>query len=166
MKTTFLVGSLAVALLAGGLTVLYTHAADTSNSDTSTTDTQRPRHGGKLLARAKSTLGITDEQAAQIKAQFKSEKKNITSLLTRLHDSRIDLRNAIQSADASEATVRAASAKLATVESDMAVERLKLHSKIAPLLTSDQQKKLQDMEASADQFVDLVINRIGRRLAE
>jgi len=160
MKTTFLVGSLAVALLAGGLTVLHTHAADSSG------DTQRPLRGGKLLERARAKLGITDEQAAQIKAQFKSEKDNLTSLLTRLHDSRSDLRHAIQSVDANESTVRAASAKVAGVEADMAVERLKLHTKIAPILTSDQQKKLQDMEASADQFVDRAINRIGNRLAQ
>jgi len=164
MKTTFLVGSLAVALLAGGLTVFYSHAAD--NSSTST-DSQRPMmRGGKLLERAKAKLGVTDEQAAQIKAQFKSEKENITSILTRMHDSRIDLRHAIQTADANESTVRAASAKVAAVEADMAVERLKLHNKIAPLLTNDQQKKLQDMEANADQFVDAVINRIGNRLAQ
>jgi Spy/CpxP family protein refolding chaperone len=159
MKTkSLLVLSLAAALVAGGFTVLNAPAANA---------TGRPGAGhGRLLERAKEKLGLTDEQAAQIKAILKSEKENLTGLMTRLHDVRSGLREAIRSANATEASVRSASAKVAAVEADLAVERLKLYGKISPILTDDQRAKLADLAQRMDELVDSVIARAGERLAE
>ncbi|HEX4343890.1 MAG TPA: Spy/CpxP family protein refolding chaperone [Verrucomicrobiae bacterium] len=157
MKTKLLVGTLAAALLAGGLIVLNTHAAE----DTVAPDTK----GAHRLERIKDQLGLTDAQAAQIKAQLKSEKKNIVSLVAHLQDARQDLRHSIRDGEATEESVRASAAKVASAEADMAVERMKLHGKIMPLLSSDQQKKLQDLEARADKFVERMVKRTNERLA-
>jgi Spy/CpxP family protein refolding chaperone len=160
MKTSkWLIITLAAALTAGGFIAYNAHAAEKNAAP------QRPFRG-RLLERAKEKLGLTDEQAVQIKAVLKSEKDNITSLLTRLQDAHAGLREAIQSSDATEASVRVAAAKVAAVEADMAVERLKLHGKISPMLTAEQQAKISEFHSRVDEFMDGAIDRIGKRLAE
>ncbi len=160
MKTSkWLIITLAAALTAGGFIAYTAHAAEKNVA------LQRPFRG-RLLERAKEKLGLTDEQAAQIKAVLKSEKDNITSLLTRLHDARAGLRGAIQASGATEASVRVAAAKVAAVQADMAVERLKLHGKISAILTAEQQAKISEFHSRVDEFMDGAIDRIGKRLAE
>jgi len=155
MKTlTWFAITLAAAVTAGGLTSLNAYAADAP--------AQRPLRG-RLLERAKEKLGLTDDQIAQIKAELAPEKQNLQNLLTRLHEVRVGLRNAIQAPDATEASVRVAAAKVASVEADFAVERLKLHGKISPILTAGQRQKLGQFQARVDEFVDGAINRIGER---
>jgi Spy/CpxP family protein refolding chaperone len=150
--------TLAAALVAGGLWTLEAQVAD----KTSATDAGR----GRLLERVKQKLDLTDEQAAQIKAVLKADKDNLTTQLTRLHDARMALRSAIQAPDATEASVRAASAKVAAVEADLAVERLRLHGKISPILTDEQREKLSQLQTRADDFVDRLIDRVNERLSE
>jgi Spy/CpxP family protein refolding chaperone len=158
MKTfKWLALTLAVALSAGGVFVLTSRAAEAA--------AQRPL-AGKLRERAKEKLGLTDSQIGQIKQQLKSEKDNITTLLTRLHDARATLRAEIQKTDASETSVREAAAKLSAVESDLAVERLKLHGKISPILTADQREKLSQLQAGLDLLVSRAIERADKKLAE
>src|SRR5262245_19312575 len=89
--------TLAAALAAGGLWTLEAQSVD-----------RAPAPGaahGRLLERAKQKLGLTDDQAAQIKSILKADKDNLTGELTRLHDSRTALRAAIQAPDATEASV-------------------------------------------------------------
>jgi Spy/CpxP family protein refolding chaperone len=150
--------ALAAALAVGGLFAVNSNAANARK-------TERPAQG-RLLQRAKEKLGITDEQAAQIKAVLKGEKETLTGLTARMHEARMELRGAIRATDANETSVRAASAKVAVVEADLAVERLRLFSKISPILTDEQRAKLNDMESQMDDFVDRAVNRAGQRLSE
>jgi len=150
--------TLAAALAVGGLSTLATNAAETPAPN-------GPLHG-QLRERIKGKLGLTDDQIAQIKTQLKSEKDNISSLMTRLHDAHGALRVEIQKSDATETSVREAAAKLAAVESDLAVERLKLHGKISPILTDEQRAKLGQFEAGVDRLVNHAINRVHERLSE
>src|SRR5205807_2607127 len=94
---------LAVTVAAGGLVVFNASAAKAANGE--------GRSRGRLLERAKEKLGVSDDQAAQIKAILKADKDSITSLMSRMHEARAGLRGAIQSTDATEASVRAAAAK-------------------------------------------------------
>ena len=149
--------ALAAAVAVGGLS-MTSRAAGAAKAD-------RPVRG-RLLQNAKKKLGITDDQAAQIKAVLKADKENITSLIQRMRDAREELRAAIRSADANESSVRAASAKVAAVEADVAVERMKLHSKIAPILTDEQRAKLSEMGSKLDAMIDRAIDRAGQRLSE
>jgi Spy/CpxP family protein refolding chaperone len=159
MKTSkWLVITLAAAVAAGGLFTLTTRAENPAAA--------RGQFRGRLLERAKEKLGLSDAQVTQIKAVLKGDKVNPTSLLARLHAARAGLRSAIQAPDATEASVRAASAKVAAAEADLAVERLRLFGKISPILTEDQRAKLSEMQSRLDEFADGVINRIGERLAE
>lgn len=159
MKTSkSLAPFLAALITLGG--ILAVHAASPK-----TTAAERPAHG-RLLARAKEKLGLTDEQVSQIRAILKEDKQNLMNLFSRMHEARTGLRDAIHSADANESSVRAASAKVANVEADLAVERLKLFGKISPILTADQRAKLQELQAQLDDFVEGLINRMGNKVAE
>ncbi len=131
-------------------------------------DTEQPSHPmrGHLMERVKEKLGVTDEQAAKIKAELGAEKENLKNLFTKLHEARASLREAIQSDKATEASVRAASAKVAAVQADFAVERLKIHGRISPILTDEQREKLKEIEAKLDEVVESAIDRIGQHLSD
>lgn len=155
MKNKFLLCALAAALVAGGFVATKSFAAE--NAVTAPA-------GGRLMQRIAAKLNLTSDQRTQIKAVITAEKDTLAPLLTALHDSRKDLRAAIRASDASEASVRAAAAEVAAAEADLAVERMKLYGKIAPILTDAQRQQLADLQARADEFVDNVIARFGAGL--
>jgi len=154
--TKWLPLTVAVALGALGLS-FNTGAADSGAP-------QRPGRG-RFLERAKEKLALTDEQLDQIKAELQADRETLKSLILRLHEARTGLRDAIQAADATEASVRAAAAKVGTAQTELAVERFKLFGRINPILTEEQREKVKQFQAQIDEFVDGAINRLGERLA-
>ena len=128
-------------------------------------DTNAPAHG-RFLQRLADSLNLTDDQKAQIKTILRSEKDTLKPLLGQLHSARENLRAAIQASGANETTVRAASARVAAVEADLAVERRNMFAKIAPLLTDDQRQQLGEFEQRADDFADQAIARARDRLGD
>jgi Spy/CpxP family protein refolding chaperone len=148
--------TVAAGLVAGGLIVCNSRAAESGVGP--------GRFRGQMLERAKERLGLTDEQIARIKDELKADKDTLKDIVSRLHEARTGLRSAIQSADATEATVRAASAKVAAVEADLAIERMKLHSRISPILTDEQKEKVKAFQSRIDEFVDGLVNRMGDRI--
>ena len=146
----------AAAIIAGGLT--SAPAQDTNDSAAGT----RPGRG-QILQRIAKKLNLTDDQKSQIKAVWGGEKDTLKSLFGQLHDARKNLRAAIHAAGAKEADVRAASAKTASVEADLAVERMKLYGKIAPILTDQQRRKIADFEPRFDNVVGGAIARLDER---
>ena len=155
MKTSkLLTMATAVVIIAGGLT--NTPAQNTNESTAGT----RPGHG-QILQRLAKKLNLTDHQKTEIKSVLVADKDTLLLLLGQLHDARRNLRAAIRASDASEASVRAASARVAGVEADFAVERKKLYGRIAPILTDEQRRKISDLEQRADSLVDRAIARIG-----
>jgi protein CpxP len=157
MKTIkLLTMATAAAIVVGGLTRVP--AQNTNDSATST----RPGRG-QILQRIAKKLNLTDDQKSQIKAVLVADKDPLKTLLGQLHDARKNLRAAIRASDANEAAVRAASARVAGVEADLAVERMKLYGKIAPILTDEQRRKITDLEQQADSFADSAIARMGEQ---
>jgi protein CpxP len=154
MNTKFLTLIAAGLLVASGLTPHL--LADDSPSNT-------PPHG-RIFERIAERLNLTPDQRAQIKAILAGDKDTLRSLLDQLHDARANLRTAIRAADASESSVRTASAKVAGVEADLAVERMKLYGRIAPILTDDQRRKISELEQTADEFVEHAIAQVGSGL--
>ncbi|MDB6015751.1 MAG: hypothetical protein JWR19_240 [Pedosphaera sp.] len=127
-----------------------------------------PRKGlrGQFLERAKEKLGLTDEQMGKIKTELGAEKGTLSGLLTSLHDARVGLREVIQKNGATESEIRAASAKVAAVEADLAVERAKLYGRISPILTAEQLAKVSEFQQRVDDFMDDAIKSLGERLAQ
>jgi periplasmic protein CpxP/Spy len=148
--------TLAAAVAVGGY--FTSQAAENSTSPAS-------RHG-RILQHIKDKLDLSDDQVTQIREVLKSDRSNLTDLLARLHSARKDMRSVIHSGEATEASVRSASAKVAVVEADLAVERLRLFGKISPILTDAQREKLSQLEAKLDDAIDQVIQRMNAKLAE
>src|SRR5262249_41677885 len=96
----------------------------------------------------------------------KSEKDNIRPLMQRMHEARTAVRDAIHAAGATEASVRVAAAKVADVQADLAVERLKLFAKISPILTEEQRAKLKELRSQRAELRDHVMKRFEKRFAE
>lgn len=158
MKTKFFLLTLAAAILAAGLFATTTTFAAGKNGAV-------PLRG-KMLQRIAEKLQLTDDQKSQIKTILAGEKDTVKPLLAALHETKKNLRDTIHASDANEASVRAAAAKVGSAEADLAVERLKLYGKIAPILTDEQKQKIATFEQRADEFVDNAIERIGAGLAE
>jgi Spy/CpxP family protein refolding chaperone len=156
MKNKVLIATLAAALVAGGFMVTQNNA----RAGETPISAGAGSHRG-WLQRIADRLDLTPDQRAQIKGVLDREKDNLTPLLSSVHEARKNLRAAIRAEDASESAVRAAAAEVAAAESNLAVERMKLYGKIAPILTDAQRQQLAEMQQKADEFVDNVINGIG-----
>jgi periplasmic protein CpxP/Spy len=154
MKTNFSI--IAAVIVACGLTTAKTFAADNSATPAR----------GHFFQRIAGRLNLTDDQKARIQTALNGEKETLATLLGQLHEARKNLREAIQSTAANETAVRAASARVAAVEGDLAVERMKIFGKIAPVLTDEQRRQISESEQRADEFVDNAIAQIGDGLAE
>jgi Spy/CpxP family protein refolding chaperone len=156
MKTNkWITLTLAAALNLGGWLTTPSLAADAA----------MPAHRG-FFQRIAQRLNLTDDQKAQIKTILRSEKDTLKPMLGRLHTARENLRAAIQAGDANETSVRAASAQVAAVEADLAVERMKIYGKIAPILTDEQRQQISDFQQRADDFTDQAIAHTGDGLAK
>ena len=121
---------------------------------------------GRYLNRLAQRLNLSDDQKAQIKSILQAEKDTLKDLRTQLRSSRESLRDTIQAANANESSVRIASAKVAAVEANLAVERMKIFARIAPLLTDEQLQELKDLENRADAFVNQAVSQTGENPAK
>lgn len=157
MKTKYFI-ALAAAVAVGGFVIYQAKAVERAGAG-------RLR-SGPILQRIAEKLNLSDDQRTQIKTALQGEQDVLKGLFTRLHETRKGLREAIHASGADERSVRAASAKVAAVEADLAVERLKLHGKISPILTDEQREKVTEMETHVDEFVDQLISRLGERRTE
>ena len=159
MKTKIILIAAAAAFIAGGLISTASPAVDSS------APAATPLRG-HMLKRIAEKLNLTGDQKSQIKNILGGEKDTLQELLGRLHDARKNLHAAIQAGDANESSVRAASARVAGAEADLAVERMKLFGQIAPVLTAEQRQKISEFSQRMDDFADNVIAHIGEGLAE
>ena len=146
---------LAAALNLGGFLTATSFGAEST----------APAHRG-YLHRIAQRLNLTDDQKAQIKTVLQAEKGTVKDLRTQLRAARENLRSTIQATDANETSVRDASARVAAVQANLAVERMKIFAKITPILTREQRQELTDVEQRADAFVDWAIARASETSAE
>ena len=144
--------TLAAALNVGGFLTTTALGAETA----------APAHHGYVY-RIAQRLNLTDDQKAQIKAILQTEKSTLRDLRTQLRAAHENLQSTIQSTGATETAVRDASARVAAVEANLAVERMKIFSKIAPILTDEQLQELKDLEQRANAFLDQATRHAGER---
>lgn len=123
---------------------------------------ERPR--GQILERIREKLDLSDDQVSQIKAELGAERDTLKTLISKLHEARVGVREAIRATNASETSVRAAAAKVGAAQADLAVERFKLYGRINPILTDEQREKVKQWESQIDDWVEGAVNRLGERL--
>jgi Spy/CpxP family protein refolding chaperone len=133
-KITWIVA--AVLFAAGGLCVYQAYAAKSGGMGSGGGSFR-----GLLGQRIAEKLNLTEDQIGQIKKVRNEEKDYVLAKLSELHKARIEMRGVIQQqtgGKVDEKAVRAAHAKVAAVEADLAVERAKVYAKISPVLTQEQ----------------------------
>jgi Spy/CpxP family protein refolding chaperone len=121
------------------------------------------RFHGLIAQRIAEKLGLNDGQIVEIKKVRNEEKAYVLAKLSDLHKARVDMRNVIQqqTGKVDEKAVRAAHAKVAAVEADLAVERAKIYAKISPILTPEQRDKVTEFQKRKDENVDWFLKNIG-----
>jgi len=126
-------------------------AAQTQGEHGHGCDKGRQHRGHRFFARLAKKLALTDQQKVQVKEMFKENRAQAKPLFTSLMTEKRQLRTLIQSGSADEAAIRAQSAKVAALQSDLAVQRAKGAKQFLALLTPDQQAKLKALQASRAQ---------------
>ena len=150
---------------APGITRAQSGSQTSAQDQTQAAPAAPAQHEGRMHGAMKG-LNLTDDQKAQIKTILRAEKNTLQPLLSQLHAARENLRATIQAGDANETTVRAASAQVAAVEADLAVERMKIYGKIAPVLTNEQRQQISDFRQRADDFTDQAISHAAEGPAQ
>jgi Spy/CpxP family protein refolding chaperone len=92
-------------------------------------------------------LDITDAQHTQIKAVMQKEHATMKPLMTQLHQMHAQLKQ-YEEGTYDEAKVTALVSQQAQTLVQLKVQESRIHSEIYQLLTSDQQAKLKEIEAT------------------
>lgn len=134
--------------------------AQTDGGDTAQVQTQHEHHHQhkqrcekkrhhffRKLARE---LGLTDKQKADAKVILKKNREQNKPLREALFKERRALRSLVMSGSSDEAAIRAQSAKVASVEADLAVRRAGGAKQLIALLTPDQVAKLKKLQEKWD----------------
>ena len=94
-------------------------------------------------------LDLSDAQKQQVRDIMQRHREQSRGTMERLQQAMQAQRAAINQVPVNEAAVRQASAALAAVEADSAVEEARLHADIFSILTVEQQEKAKQLEAQA-----------------
>ncbi len=120
---------------------------------------------GRVVERLAS-LGVTDQQKAQIKAVLRKHQPAVEPLVQQFVAEKRELRDTIRADKLDERAICAQTAKVAQVGADLAVERARIVQELRPILTPEQIEKLKEMQADFDDRIDFVLHRIAKRIAE
>jgi len=94
-------------------------------------------------------LDLSDAQKQQVRDIMQRHREQSRATMERLQQAMQAQRAAINQVPVNEAAVRQASASLAAVQADAAVEEARLHADIFSILTVEQQEKAKQLEAQA-----------------
>ena len=140
-----------------GASVLDSHAEGTdTGSGQAVAPSQGPRHG--LFA----SLGLTDDQKAQIKGIFQNHRTAAAPLVQQVRAQRKQLRILIETAPVDEAAIRAQAAQVSAVKAELDVLRAHLIQDILGVLTPAQIQQLTANGGSAAAKIDRFVSRMTR----
>ncbi|MEO6326248.1 MAG: Spy/CpxP family protein refolding chaperone [Thermoanaerobaculia bacterium] len=111
----------------------------------------------QLLGSLASTLDLSDSQKQEIRGIFQAHKTRLVSLGLAEKDTRMTLVSAIRQPAVDANAVRRASAAVARIDSDLAVERAAIYSEVHAVLTPGQRSTLT---AALDDLHEQVSSRI------
>lgn len=126
-------------------------------------ETGRQAIAAKVL-KAMDRLNLDQAQRDQIKAVLKKNLPAMKPNIQKFVQERRALTDAIRKTPADEAAIRAQSAKVAAVESDLAVQRAGLSAEVRAVLRPEQQAEFDKMDKEFREKVDERLSRIGSAL--
>lgn len=104
-----------------------------------------PYHPERHLQKMESNLGLSPQQKKDVAELFAQCRTGTEPLMKKMAEERRALRNLIHADKVDEAAIRAQSAKIAAIESDLAVQRAQSNQRLRALLTPEQVQKLNTM---------------------
>ena len=111
---------------------------------------QQQRHKGqrgeRFFKKMAKELGLTDQQKTRAKALFETSRAQHKPLLDTMRTEKRQLQALVHSGSADEAAVRAQAAKVAAIESDLAVQKSQQAKEFLALLTPEQAAKLKEIQ--------------------
>lgn len=149
MKTLLLAAATLAALGAGAMA-----AGD------STDDSVRQTLAAKVMS-AMDRLHLDQAQRDQVKAVLKENLPAVKPNIQRLVQEHRALKEVMRKTPADEAAIRAQSAKVAAVQSDIAIQRASLNKELRAVLRPEQVAEFEKMEKELQAKVDERLSRIG-----
>ena len=111
---------------------------------------QRAEHKGhrgeRFFKKMAKELGLTDQQKTRAKALFETSRAQHKPLLDSMRTEKRQLQALVHSGSADEAAVREQAAKVAAIESDLAVQKSQQSKEFLALLTPEQAAKLKEIQ--------------------
>jgi Spy/CpxP family protein refolding chaperone len=142
------------ALTVGGFFAFLAHA------DTNDVGFSKGRFKLKL-----AQLGVTADQKAEVKTILRKYQPTVGPLIKQVVTERRALRDTIRAETINETAIHAQAAKVASLESDLAVQRAYVAHDIRAVLTPDQLQKLKEMQIDVDARIDGFLHRVANRIA-
>jgi Spy/CpxP family protein refolding chaperone len=144
--------SIRFRLLVAALAVMLGGAiAKSQTADATTAPPSGHNHAwgmrGHMMGLPLKQLDVTDTQRAQMKAVMQKEHASMKPLMTQLHQMQLQLKQ-YEEGTYDEAKVTALVTQQAQTLVQVKVQESRIHSELYQLLTSDQQAKLKEIEAS------------------
>ena len=109
---------------------------------------------GRLAARAAERLNLTPEQIDDIKEILASHHDELVAEVSAVKDARVALFETIHAQSFDEASIRSASASVATAEAELAVTRGQIVQEVRGVLTPEQQAEAKEMLQDAKSFME------------
>src|ERR1017187_913083 len=117
------------------------------------------------FARKLARLGVTADQKAEEKTILHKYPPTVGRLIKQVVTERRALRDTIHAETIDETAIRAQAAKVASLKSDLAVQRAHVSHDIRAVLTPDQLQKVKEMESDVDARIDGFLHRVANRIA-
>jgi len=138
-----------VVLMAGGAVALLAQGGQGRGAGVGPGGPGGPGGRGFAAGFALGQLDLSDAQKQQVRAIVQRHREQSRATMGRVQEAMQAQRAAINAVPVNEAAVRQASAALAAVQADAAVEEARLHADIFSILTVEQQEKAKQLEAQA-----------------
>jgi len=118
------------------------------------------------MHRVAEKLDLSDQQKSEIRDVFKAHRAELQSEMEKIRAARKEQLAAIHGETFDEGAIRAAAAKVAGSEADLAVARGRIASEVRAILTPEQRVKAKELFSDAEAFRGEIFNRIHRRIGE
>ena len=138
-----------VVLMAGGAVALLAQGGQGRGAGVGPGGPGGPGGRGFAAGFALGQLDLSDAQKQQVRAITQRHREQSRATMERVQEAMQAQRAAINAVPVNEAAVRQASAALAAVQADAAVEQARLHADIFSILTVEPQERAKQLEAQA-----------------
>lgn len=132
-------GKLGLALSMGILAALFLAAPAQA------ADADLPPGPGRHLDRMVEHLDLRADQEQELRELFTERHETRTAEMTEMRAARDEVRRLVQAETMDEAAIREASARVAALEADLAVERARFHQEVRKILDDEQLALFKEM---------------------